>query len=321
MAVIASENEMQDQDHPNRRLALRNMGVALVGAALVVKGGSAWAQNSQGDTLPVGAIQSAMHVSGRYEQGVLTFDLDRSDLKPISILGVELEPDMGFDTEISFQAIQGGAIVKYEMCLLDKEVTPVLDALFAASLEPKKATLTALHNHFLMPKPEVKFLHGAAIGDPVSIAGALYQALKKSAQPFDPPQPPGQTGLPNQQIANILHGTPRVSGKVLSVDVERTDQISDLGVTLKSAMQVENVFLFQSIGQGKAAADAEFIMIPSEVDAVARTLRANSFTVMAEHNHELFENPKVYYLHAFKTGDPLDLARGLRKALDQTNSQ
>lgn len=108
---------------------------------------------------------------------------------------------------------------------------------------------------------------------------------------------------------------------VLSVSVERKETIQELGIVLQPAIQVESMFNFQSLGGGKAAVNTEFIVVPSEVDAVARTLRRQGIIVVAIHNHELFTQPNFYYLHAFGTGSPLALGQSLREALNQTNSK
>ena len=98
-------------------------------------------------------------VEGSIEPGdVLLIDLSHSDLKP-TLFGVPVESDIGFDTEITFQHIAQGAIAKWELCLLDKEVNPVLDALFQQGLQPSSTNLNAIHNHYLRVQPEVKFVH------------------------------------------------------------------------------------------------------------------------------------------------------------------
>ena len=79
---------------------------------------------------------------------VLLIDLPRSD-QSWTLFGVSVKPEIGFDTEITFQHIDNGAIVKWEFCLLDSEVNPVLDSLFNQGLKPDVTNLNALHNHFL----------------------------------------------------------------------------------------------------------------------------------------------------------------------------
>jgi hypothetical protein len=132
---------------------------------------------------------------------------------------------------------------------------------------------------------------------------------------------PGNTHLPNEEITEIIGGTSMISDSVLSVTVERKETFRELGVVLKPAMQVESMFNFQALENGQAAVNAEFILLPVEVDTVARILREHDFFVMAVHNHELFIQPNVYYLHSFATGAPLALARAIRDALNKTNSK
>jgi hypothetical protein len=85
-------------------------------------------------------------------------------------------------------------------------------------------------------------------------------------------------------------------------------------------MQVEHETIFQPIGDGKAAMYTEYILRPEEVHAVARELREHDQKITAVHNHELVIQPRVYWLHSFGTGDPLDLARAARAALNHTNT-
>jgi Domain of Unknown Function (DUF1259) len=303
-------------------------GLGTVVATSITSGGlSAFAKEAQGSTskdpsssLPVKAIEEVFGVKGTIEPGgVLLIELDRDDLHPVAF-GIPLKVDIGFDTEITFQAISQGAIVKWEMTLLDSEVNPVLDALFNQNLQPKTTNLNALHNHWLELNPKIKYLHGTAIGDPVHIAKALRDALEHSHQPFVT-SPPGNTHLPNEEITQIIGGMSMISDSVLSVDVERKETFRELGIVLEPAMQVESMFNFQALGNGQAAVNAEFILLPDEVDAVARTLREHDFFVMAVHNHELFIEPNVYYLHSFATGGPLALAHAIRDALNKTNSK
>jgi Domain of Unknown Function (DUF1259) len=289
-------------------------------ASALAKGAEASRSSDPSSSLPVKAIEEVFGVKGTIEPGgVLLIELERSDLHPVAF-GIPLKVDIGFDTEITFQAISQGAIVKWEMTLLDHEVNPVLDGLFQQNLQPRTTNVNAIHNHWLELNPKIKYLHGTAIGDPVHIAKALRAALERSNQPFVT-SPPGNTHLPNEEITQIIGGMSMISDSVLSVDVERKETFRELGIVLEPAMQVESMFNFQALGNGEAAVNAEFILLPSEVDAVARTLREHHFYVMAIHNHELFIEPNVYYLHSFATGGPLALAHDIRDALNKTNSK
>jgi hypothetical protein len=303
---------------PTRRHAIFGGITAIgAGAAILGKAPLAFADSR----LPVSSIEAVFGAPGEQEEGgVLHFDFARTDLAPVSLFGIALDSGIGFDTEINFQPVGNRAVVKWELCLLETEINPVIDGLFQTGLLPRQSAVNAIHNHFLQATPEVKFMHGTAFGDPVQIAQAWYQVLKaNTGQPFET-MPPGQTNLPNQQIIEIIGGTSSVSGIILNVEVPRRDRTAELGLVLAPTEQIQSLFSFQSIGNGQAAVDSEFSLRAVEVDAVCRTLRGSQFEIMAIHNHELFEEPDLYYEHAFNTGDPLELARAIRAALNNTNS-
>jgi hypothetical protein len=313
-----------EKKKPTRREALfAGAGVTGLKAGAAVLGGLAPAlvrASSCSMPLPVDLMNAVFGAEGIVqENGVVVYDFARTDLHPV-LLGVSVDPDWGFDTEINFQALGSGAVVKWEMCLRDREVNPVLEALFAENLNPSKTTLNALHNHFLELHPKIKFLHGLATGDPVELAKALRDALKHSDQPFQSSSP-GNTGLPNDEITEIIGGTSMISGRVLTVMVERKENIQELGIPLEPNMQFESMFNFQKIGRDESAVNAEFVLLPDELDAVARSVRAHNFTIMAAHNHELFVEPRFYYIHTGNFGDPLTQARVIRDALEKTNSK
>lgn len=251
---------------------------------------------------------------------VLMIDLPRSDAR-WTVFGIEVKPELGFDTEISFQHISSEVIVKWEMVLLDEEVSPVMDALFnEQDLKPSATTLNALHNHFLEERPTAKFLHGTAIGDPIHIAKALRRALERSKTPFGRSNESGTTGLPDKHIEETLRGQGLVTDGVLSVSVDRKETFKELGVSLESAMQVQSLLNFQALGHGKAATVAEIIVLPGEADAVARTFRKSRlFRVTTLHNHELFLEPNAYYVHAWGVGDSIELAHVEQEALSHIN--
>jgi hypothetical protein len=235
-------------------------------------------------------------------------------------MGIEVDPDWGFDTEITFQPLGSSAAVKWEMCLRDGEVNPVLEALFRENLNPQQTTLKALHNHFLELRPKIKFLPGLATGDPAGLAQALRNALRHSRQPFTS-SPPGYTGLPNDGIASIIGGDSTVSGRVLTVTVPRAEKIEEHGIHLQPTMQFESVFNFQKVGRYESIVNAEFVLTPNEFDAVARFLRERAFIIMAAHNHELFVEPRFYYLHTGNVCSPISQAKIIREALEKTSSK
>ena len=53
---------------------------------------------------------------------------------------------------------------------------------------------------------------------------------------------------------------------------------------------------------------------------VIKTLRQNGIAVTALHSHMLEEQPRLFFMHFWANDDAIKLAKGLRAALDQTNS-
>jgi hypothetical protein len=77
---------------------------------------------------------------------------------------------------------------------------------------------------------------------------------------------------------------------------------------------------FQPTGDGKAATTGDFVLLAEEVNPVLRALRENGIEVTALHSHMLAEQPRLLFMHFWANDDAAKLARGLRAALDQTNT-
>lgn len=71
----------------------------------------------------------------------------------------------------------------------------------------------------------------------------------------------------------------------------------------------------------KAAVTGDFAMLANEVPLVMKALVENGFKVVSLHNHMIDEHPCIFFLHYWGTGNAQEMAKGLRKALDQTGTQ
>jgi hypothetical protein len=211
-------------------------------------------------------------------------------------------------------------MVMGDLVLLDQEVPPVMSGLFAGGLE-----VTAVHNHLNEISPHVMYMHYEGHGDAVQLAKALRQALAASGTPFGasaPSAPATTPGLDPKQIEQALgRGGRDIGGGVFQVTVPRAEAITEMGHPLLPAMGVTTVLNFQPTADGKAAITGDFVLIDKEVNPVAQTLLRNGIDVTAIHNHGLMDMPRLFYMHFWATDDPAKLARGLKAALDQTNSQ
>jgi len=174
----------------------------------------------------------------------------------------------------------------------------------------------------------VKRLGEAHAGEPSKsqlTQRSLASALALTKTPFPPTTPPAaalQTlDLKTSEVEQALGYAGKANGGVLQFSVPRMEKISDSGMDVPPAMGTATAINFQPTGQGKAAISGDFVLLASEVNPVLRALRTHGIEVEAMHNHMLFDQPHLYFMHFWANDDAVKLALGLRAALDETNSQ
>jgi len=266
------------------------------------------------------AVEQALGKSGQLQTGdVFRIGMPRTDLT-VTVKGVPVKAPFALGSYAAFKQIGSQAMVMGDLVLLDQEVPPVMSGLFAGGLE-----VTAVHNHLNEMSPHVMYMHYEGHGDAVQLAKALRQALSASGTPFGasaPSAPATAPGLDPKQIEQALGRVGRdIGGGVVQVTVPRAEAITEMGHPLLPAMGVTTVLNFQPTVDGKAAITGDFVLIDKEVNPVAQTLLQNGIDVTAIHNHGLMDTPRLFYMHFWATDDPAKLARGLKAALDKTNSQ
>jgi hypothetical protein len=167
-------------------------------------------------------------------------------------------------------------------------------------------------------------MHVEGHGDPDVLASSLASALALTKTPLPPTTQPAaaQTlDLKTAQVEQTLGYSGKPSGGVLQFWVPRMEKISDSGMDVPPAMGTATAINFQPTGQGKAAISGDFVLLAAEVNPVIRALRTHGIEVEAMHNHMLFDEPHLSFMHFWANDDAVKLAQGLRAALDETNSQ
>lgn len=267
------------------------------------------------------AVEQALGKSGQLQAGdVFRIGMPRTDLS-VTVKGVPVRAGFALGSYAAFKQVGDQAMVMGDLVLLDQEVPAVMAGLFRGGLE-----VTAVHNHLNEMSPHVMYMHYGGHGDAVQLAKALRQALSASNTPLGSSSGPAVTAtgptLDAKQIEQALGRTGRdIGGGVFQVTVPRAEAITEMGHPLLPAMGVTTVLNFQPIADGKAAITGDFVLIDKEVNAVARALQQNGIDVTALHNHALMDTPRLFYMHFWATDDAAKLARGLKTALDLTNSQ
>ena len=128
-------------------------------------------------------------------------------------------------------------------------------------------------------------------------------------------------GINTSGLDKIIGKNGSMEGEDYNFDIGRADKISMNGVVLSPVMDVSTMIHFQPIGNGNAAVIGEFVLEEKEVEPVIRTLTDNGIEVTALHSHMITEQPRLFYMHAWATGNAEELASVMRKALDKTNAE
>jgi hypothetical protein len=292
------------------------VGIALVGAPLPR---AAAQQASDADWK---AVEQALGKPGQLMPGdVFRVAMPRTDLK-VKVQGVDVKAGFALGSYAAFKKMSNEAMVMGDLVLLDEEVQNVMARLLA-----KGIAVTAVHNHLNEMSPHVMYMHYSGHGEAVQLATSLREALSASATPLGqsaaaPGGPSSGPDIDQKQVEAALGRTGRVNNGILQVSVARAEKIMEgSAMELLPAMGVNTAINFQPTGDGKAAITGDFVLIDREVVGVAKTLRDNGIQVTALHNHGLDDNPRLFYMHFWANDDAVKLARGLKAALDLTNSK
>ncbi|WP_082234477.1 DUF1259 domain-containing protein [Halobacillus massiliensis] len=117
-----------------------------------------------------------------------------------------------------------------------------------------------------------------------------------------------------QQFARILNGTPKVNNGACSVELERNLNVTIQGRPSKSELHAE--MMFESLDHnGNALNMGEIVLLEEEIPIFIKVLVKNGIIISALHNHWLFTNPVILYLHFQSVEPPLDFAYKTAEAL------
>jgi hypothetical protein len=282
---------------------------------LLVLSVAASAQQSAGDKWK--AVDAAMGRAGQDQpDGTHKFSMPRKDLK-VTVEGVDVKAGLALGSWAAFREMKGKSEVMGDLVLTEDEVSAVMDKLSAAGIET-----TALHNHLQHESPRVMYMHIHGRGDAAVLGKGLHDALAETKTPPASPAP-SQTqelGIDTKQIDSILAHAGKNNNGIYQVSVPRAEQVTEDGMAIPNSMGIATALNFQPTGNGKAAITGDFVLTGNEVNPVVKALRENGIMVTAIHSHMLNEQPRLFFMHFWANDDALKLAKGLRAAIDKTNS-
>ncbi len=282
---------------------------------------SAWGQASKAAKTPATAdwkdVDAAMGRAGQDQpDGTHKYALPRKDMN-VTVNGVQIKAGLALGSWVAFKATsQGNAIAMGDLVLAEDEVGPVTAELQSGGIE-----ITALHNHLLGETPRVMYMHIHGMGNAANLAKAIHQAIGKTKTPdAGAAAASPELDIDTKQIDQILGHSGKNNGGIYQVGVPRAEHITEGAMAIPNSMGVATALNFQPTGGGKAAITGDFVLLAKEVNPVIKALRENGIAVTALHSHMLQEQPRLFFMHFWANNDALKLAKGLRAALDQTNS-
>ncbi|CDI49410.1 DUF1259 domain-containing protein [Clostridium tetani] len=103
---------------------------------------------------------------------------------------------------------------------------------------------------------------------------------------------------------------------VCTVTFMRDIDAEILGRSTNSPLSLAALFSFESPdNQGRTLNLGETVILQDEINDFISILRENGILVTALHNHWLFEDPRLMYIHFESIDRPLDFARKVVEAL------
>nr|WP_106783275.1 LppY/LpqO family protein [Lysinibacillus timonensis] len=251
--------------------------------------------------------------------GVCTATKSRTNIHPV-LLGRKAESFMFVPQAFSFENLDsaGKALCLGETVILEEEVNP-----FISRLRDDGIIVTALHNHWLFENPRLMYIHFQDIDEPLSFARKVRRALRVLTNKevgthghWTPEHKKAEELC--EQFHNILGGMHTFENGVCMVMDSRLNIMPRvMGRRGRSFLLIPQMFVFESLTpDGKALCSGESVILQEEFNPLASKLREENMFITAFHNHWLFEDPRLMYIHFVKIDQPIQFANDVKKAFE-----
>lgn len=125
------------------------------------------------------------------------------------------------------------------------------------------------------------------------------------------------------RFANILGGSAEIVNGVCTVTRIRNNLKPIIqGKKTRSALSLAALFSFEDVdSRGRALNLGETVILQEEINPFISALRARHIEVTALHNHWLFDNPRLMYIHFKSVEPPLIFAKKVAEAFEVLTSK
>ncbi|WP_308162268.1 DUF1259 domain-containing protein [Bacillus sp. ISL-18] len=112
-----------------------------------------------------------------------------------------------------------------------------------------------------------------------------------------------------QKLADIIGGMVITSTPVCVVQRLRNIHATILERRTQSPLALPFALSFEDNRKGKTLNLGESVVLQEEINPFLSALRKRGLIVTAVHNHWLFDNPRLMYMHWENVGDPVEFAK------------
>lgn len=112
-----------------------------------------------------------------------------------------------------------------------------------------------------------------------------------------------------ERLARIIGGTAQVSNGVCVVSRLRNIDASILNRRTRSPLALPFALSFENQQNGTTLNLGETVILQKEINPFISALRKRDIIVTALHNHWLFDEPRIMYIHWEKIDNPFEFAR------------
>ena len=265
------------------------------------------------------ALDRALGAKGVYveEESAYRFAFPRLDIG-VQVGRQRLSPAQAPRSWATFSpSMRQEGVMAGEIIALEDEVNRVMSAALNAGLE-----VTGLGATLLFEQPRLLSLNLWGEGTFQSLAGALRKTLDEVGHPGAGRSNSPSSGAISPPIANSIDPTPLngvlsmrgvVSDGIYRAAIGRIAVVNGTPIGREMGMST-SIVIFGT--NDRAFAQADMIVSPDELQRVLKALRARDFTVTSIRKHTVGEHPESMFIRLWKQGAAVDLARGLRFALD-----
>ncbi|MFB7311376.1 DUF1259 domain-containing protein [Streptomyces sp. NPDC056192] len=241
----------------------------------------------------------------------------RDDLHVVVEGDIVITPELALGAHVAFvRYADGSTMCMGDVAVTETELQEVIDAWQANGIAQ-----TALHKHLPSHSPDIWWVHVHGHGhDELALAHGLRAGFDRTGiPPATPSGPPSPVDLDIAGIEAALGAKGSSDGVVYKAVFARRETICDGHLVLPSGLGATSAFIFQPLGNGRAALSGDCVMLAEEVQNVLGALRRGGIQLVELHNHHLTESPRLFFTHFWAVGDAVELAEALRPAVDATN--